>query len=68
MVPGKDSIWLRNSGNLSQDFFAQFGADLSEFLALTVHELYTTVDLLAHETIFCQQVGIAQFEGFVYRL
>jgi hypothetical protein len=67
-VPSQDCVWLGNRRNLFQSLFAQLLAKLGECFAIADHEVHTTADLLAENTILGYQVRIAQPEFFVNRL
>src|SRR5687768_3716136 len=67
-VPGKDSISLGHGGDFFQRLLAQLGAHLSEFFALTVGELHTTIDLVAQDAILRQEISIAKPQVVADRL
>ena len=67
-VLGEDRISLRHRCDLCERFPTQSLSNLSKGLTVAITQLHTTVKLLAEDTVFRCEIGIAQSEFFVNRL
>jgi hypothetical protein len=61
-MPCQERVGFDDGGNFFEGLFAQFLADLGQSLALGIGERYTPFNLFAQNTIFFDQVFVAQQE------
>jgi hypothetical protein len=65
-MPGKDRIRFNETGHLLQCLLAQLLADLGQAPSLRVGQLDTTCELPAQDTVFRDQVFVAQQEFLIH--
>jgi hypothetical protein len=61
-LPGENRCRFDDPGNVFQSFLTELLADFSQCLALGITELYTSLDLVAQDTVFGHQVFISKEE------
>ena len=66
-VPGQNGVRQGNGRNFCQSLLAQLGASLSEFSALAVGELYTTVNLMPQDAILRYDDVKLELQNGTYR-
>src|SRR5262245_48590124 len=66
-VPGEDGLGLDDGGHVSQGLPLELFPNLGQRLPLAVAQPYTTRDLLAEDTVFCDRICIANQQLLVHR-
>jgi hypothetical protein len=66
-VPGEDGVRGDEAGHFIQRLLAQLLAQFGERLPLAVAQAHAARDLLAQDTVFCDQIFIAKQEFLVHR-
>lgn len=62
---GEDGIRFDDLGDVFQGFLAQCLTDLGQGLALSITELEPTLDLIAQDAVFGNEILIAEQEFFI---
>jgi hypothetical protein len=66
-MPGENRLRFDDGGDFFQGLLAELFADFSQGPALSIGEQYTSFNLLAQDTIFGNEILVAQQELFFHR-
>jgi hypothetical protein len=66
-VPGEDGLGLHNGSHFGQGLPPELFPKLGQRFPLTIVQPHTAGNLLAQDSVFCDQIGIARQEFLVYR-
>jgi hypothetical protein len=66
-VPGEDGLGLDDGGHFSQGLPPELFPNRSKRLPLAIAQLHAVCELLAQDTVFCDQLCIANQQFLVHR-